>query len=49
MDAITLIKQAHAGDKMARDKLILENTGLIWSIVSRFSGRGFEMEVLFQI
>ena len=24
MDAITLIKQAHAGDKMARDKLILE-------------------------
>ena len=49
MDAITLIKQAHAGDKMARDKLILENTGLIWSIVKRFTNRGYEAEDLFQI
>ena len=49
MDAITLIKQAHAGDKMARDKLILENTGLIWSIVKRFTGRGYELEDLYQI
>ena len=49
MDAITLIKQAHAGDKMARDKLILENTGLIWSIVKRFTNRGYEAEDLFKI
>ena len=49
MDAITLIKQAHAGDKMARDKLILENTGLIWSIVRRFKDRGYELEDLYQI
>jgi len=34
---------------MARDKLILENTGLIWSIVKRFTNRGYEAEDLFQI
>ena len=32
-----------------RDKLILENTGLIWSIVKRFTNRGYEAEDLFQI
>ena len=27
----------------------MENMGLIWSIVRRFSGRGYELEDLFQI
>ena len=49
MDNIELIKRAHIGDKSARDQLVYENTGLIWSIVRRFSGRGYEMEDLFQI
>lgn len=49
MDAIQLIEAAHQGDKEARDKLVMENMGLIWSIVRRFSGRGHEMEDLFQI
>ena len=49
MDAIQLIEAAHQGDKEARDKLVVENMGLIWSIVRRFSGRGHEMEDLFQI
>lgn len=44
-----LIENAHRGDKQARDKLIVENMGLIWSIVRRFSGRGVEPEDLFQI
>ncbi len=43
------IKKAHQGDKAARDRLIQENTGLVWSIVRRFSNRGYEPEDLFQI
>ena len=30
-------------------KLIQENNGLIWSIVKRFTGRGYELEDLYQI
>lgn len=48
-DAIRLIEAAHQGDKEARDRLVTENMGLIWSIVRRFSGRGYELEDLFQI
>lgn len=44
-----LIEAAHEGDKEARDQLVSENLGLIWSIVRRFSGRGHELEDLFQI
>lgn len=44
-----LIRAAHEGDKAARDRLVSENMGLIWSIVRRFGGRGYEMEDLFQI
>ena len=44
-----MITRAHMGDKEARDKLVFENTGLIWSIVRRFTGRGYEPEDLFQI
>ena len=49
MDNLELIKRAHMGDKDARDDLVFENTGLIWSIVRRFAGRGYEPEDLFQI
>ena len=44
-----LIQQAHAGDKDARDRLVAENMGLVWSVVRRFLGRGCEMEDLIQI
>ena len=46
---LALIKSAHEGDKKARDTLIEENIGLVWSIVKRFQNRGVEMEDLFQI
>lgn len=49
IDTREYIKRAHEGDKEARDRLIMENVGLIWSIVRRFAGRGHEMEDLFQI
>ena len=48
-ETMTLIDRAHKGDKGARDQLVLDNLGLIWSIVRRFQGRGYEMEDLFQI
>lgn len=48
-ETITLIRAAHAGDKIARDTLVTENVGLIWSVVRRFNGRGIEMDDLFQI
>ena len=46
MELIILSQQ---GDKDARDTLVRENTGLVWSIVHRFPGRGCEAEDLFQI
>lgn len=49
MDTLTLINRAHQGDKLARDKILTENKGLIWSIVKRFLNRGHEGEDLFQI
>lgn len=48
-EVMTLIERSHNGDKEARDQLVLDNMGLIWSIVRRFQGRGYEMEDLFQI
>lgn len=48
-ETMNLIDRAHRGDKGARDRLVLDNMGLIWSIVRKFAGRGHEMEDLFQI
>ncbi len=48
-ETMNLIQRAHEGDKTARDRLVVENMGLIWSIVRRFERRGYEMEDLFQI
>ena len=44
-----LIERAHGGGEKARETLVLENMGLIGSIVRRFAGRGYEQEDLFQI
>lgn len=44
-----LLLLAKSGDKDARNRLVQDNTGLVWSIVRRFSNRGFESEDLFQI
>lgn len=49
IDTMEYIKRAHLGDKDARDLLVTENMGLIWSIVRKFSNRGYELEDLFQI
>ena len=44
-----LIRRAHEGDQAAREQLVLNNVGLVWSIVRHFSGRGYELEDLYQI
>ena len=31
-ETIRLIERAHQGDKTARDKLVTDNMGLVWSI-----------------
>lgn len=48
-ETMELIRRAHQGDRAARDQLVLDNMGLVWSIVRRFQGRGHDLEDLFQI
>ena len=43
------IKKAQTGDSNAMEQLIKDNNGLIWNIVKRFNGRGYEVEDLYQI
>lgn len=43
------IVDAQNGNKVALEKLVLNNNGLIWSIVKRFKDRGYEIEDLYQI
>ncbi len=44
-----LILRARDGDKQASEQLITENSGLIWSVVKRFIGRGTEADDLYQL
>lgn len=48
-DVSVLIEKSQAGDKKAREVLIENNLGLVHHIVRRFTGRGYDMEDLFQI
>ena len=43
------ILKAQAGNQEFMTKLITENSNLIWSIVTRFKDRGYEIEDLYQI
>lgn len=44
-----LIAQAQAGDRNASETLVKENSGLIWSVARRFTGRGTESDDLYQL
>ena len=46
---LELIRASQEGDFSARDTLVAENTGLVWSVVKKFIGRGYDPEDLFQI
>ena len=49
METIELIKRSRAGDKLAREQVIKANMPLVYSIVKRFVGRGYDAEDLSQI
>lgn len=44
-----LLRLTKEGNEEAREKLILDNVGLVWSVVRRFMNRGYESDDLFQI
>lgn len=44
-----LILEAQKGNQVAKETLVEENSGLIWCIVRRFKGRGYDIEDLYQI
>ena len=44
-----LIMKSQSGDNAAKEILISENTGLIWSVARRFIGRGTEADDLYQL
>lgn len=46
---LTLITRAQNGDKEAAERIVKENSGLVWSVVKKFAGRGYEAEDLYQI
>ncbi len=48
-ETLRLLKKARRGDQRARETLINCNFRLVFSIIKRFEGRGFDLEDLFQI
>ena len=43
------LRLARSGDKAASERLVEENSGLIWSVARRFFGRGVEPDALYQL
>ena len=46
---MALLERAQQGDDDACQQMLLENTGLIWSIVKRYRGCGVETDDLYQL
>ena len=44
-----LIARCQNGDAQAKEQLVTENAGLIWSVARRFLGRGAEQDDLYQL
>lgn len=44
-----LIEKAQAGDRQASEQLVIDNTGLVWSVARRFFGRGVDPDDLYQL
>ena len=44
-----LIARVQAGDSEASERLIQENSARVWSIARRFTGRGVELDDLYQL
>ncbi len=48
-DMFALLRAAQQGDQEAAERLIVENSGLIWSIARRYFGRGVDADDLYQL
>ena len=48
-ETMALLKQAKAGDAEAREALISGNLRLVLSVIQKFSGRGENVDDLFQV
>ena len=46
---LALLERAQQGDESACERVLTENTGLIWSVVRRYYGRGVEPDDLYQL
>ena len=46
---LELLRAAQEGDREACEQAVLENNGLIWSVVRRYCGRGVDQEDLYQL
>lgn len=44
-----LLRKSQSGDEEARERLIVENSGLVWSIAKRYFGRGVDPDDLYQL
>lgn len=49
MADLDCLVRAQEGDLCARDEVFNENTGLIYMVIKRFLGRGYDSDELFQI
>ena len=47
--ALELLRAAQDGDRDACQRAVMENNGLIWSVVRRYYGRGVEADDLYQL
>lgn len=47
--ALELLRAAQEGDRSACEQAVVENNGLIWSVVRRYYGRGVEPDDLYQL
>lgn len=48
-ERLALLEQAQRGDESACNRMLEENSGLIWSIVRRYHGCGVESDDLYQL
>ena len=46
---LALLDRAQSGDSDACEKMLMENSGLIWSVVRRYYGLGADPEDLYQL
>jgi RNA polymerase sporulation-specific sigma factor len=49
VETLSLLEAAKSGDGAALERVVVENSGLIWSVARRYFGRGAEPDDLYQL